>query len=100
MIGIDITRISRFQETKHLEKFLKRYKVDGTTPTAAAKTWACIEAIIKAEGKFVDATKLKIVFNKFQRPILVDVHNILSGSYTLTLSHDGDILVAVALKST
>ena len=100
MIGIDITRISRFEKTKHLEKLLKKYNVDGLTPVAAAKTWACMEAIIKAEGKFVDVTKLKILFNRFQRPIVVDTHNVLSGTYTLTLSHDGDILVAVALKST
>ena len=48
MIGIDITRISRFEKTKHLEKLLKKYNVDGLTPVAAAKTWACMEAIIKA----------------------------------------------------
>ncbi len=99
MIGIDITRISRFQSMTHLDRFLNRYNVDGNSPIAAAKTWACIESIIKAEGVFVDGTKLKILFKPNCRPEVVDEFGILSGKYTLTLSHDGDILVAVALRS-
>jgi phosphopantetheinyl transferase (holo-ACP synthase) len=99
MIGIDITKISRFQSMGHLDRFIKRYNVDGDTPIAAAKTWACIESIIKAEGAFVDGTKLKIKFKPNRRPEVIDEFGILSGKYTLTLSHDGDLLVAVALRS-
>lgn len=98
MIGIDITRISRFKEFGNLPRFLARFNVDGNDAMAAAKTWACYEAIIKAEGSAIDCKKIRILFPKNQRPEVVDEEKILSGTYALTLSHEGDVVVAVALR--
>lgn len=97
MIGIDITRISRFENMKNLDRFIKRFNVDGSTPLAAAKTWACLEAVYKAEGGGVTSDQVRILFPKNSAPQLVDVNNTL-GKYHLTLSHEGDLVVAVAVK--
>ena len=98
MIGIDITRVSRFKEFGSLPRFLERFQVDGTDAMAAAKTWACFEAITKAEGIAVDYKKLKILFPENQRAQVIDEEKILSGNYVLTLSHEGDVVVAVAFR--
>ena len=98
MIGIDITTISRFKEFSALPRFLERFHVDGTDEVLAAKTWACFEAITKAEGTIIDCRKLRVMFPKNQRPTLLDDEKILSGTYVLTLSHEKDTVVAVALR--
>ena len=96
MIGIDITRISRFEKMSNLEQFIKRFNVDGTTALAAAKTWACLEAVYKAEGGNVNSEQIRVLFRKNSAPKIVDVDNTLKYNYTMTLSHEDDLVVAVA----
>jgi phosphopantetheinyl transferase (holo-ACP synthase) len=98
MIGIDITKISRFERLSKLDRFIKRFNVPGDDPVTAAKTWACLEAIYKAEGQAFDPKKIQLVFNKHQRPQIIDAESVLSGKYVLTLSHEDDLLVAVAIR--
>ena len=97
MIGIDITRISRFEKMALLPKFLKRFNVDGDTALAAAKTWACLEALYKAEGGGIGPTQVRVVFPKNSAPKIVDLENTLKYNYTMTISHEDDLVVAVAL---
>lgn len=96
MIGIDITRISRFEKMENLESFIKRFNVDGTTALAAAKTWACLEAVYKAEGGGVTSDQVRVLFPANAAPKIVDVNNTLKYNYTMTLSHEDDLVVAVA----
>jgi phosphopantetheinyl transferase (holo-ACP synthase) len=96
MIGIDITRISRFEKMENLERFIKKFNVDGTTALAAAKTWACLEAVYKAEGGGVTSDQVRVVFPKNAAPKIVDVDRSLKYNYTMTLSHEDDLVVAVA----
>ena len=98
MIGIDITRISRFESMHNLENFIKKFKVDGTTPIAAAKTWACIEALVKAKGTSFKYSQIRIEFPPKSAPKIIDPSNVLSGEYHLTLSHEDNLVVAVALR--
>lgn len=98
MIGIDITKISRFEMMTRFPSFLKRFNVEGNDAVSAAKTWACLEAIVKAEGRPFAYNKIRIKFPANSSPIVEDPESILKGSYALSLSHDGDILVAVALR--
>ena len=97
MIGIDITKISRFEKMDNLARFIKKSNVDGTTPVAAAKTWACLEAVYKAEGGGVTSKQLRVLFPKNSAPKIIDVDNTLKYNYTMTLSHEDDLVVAVAL---
>ena len=99
MIGIDITRISRFEHPKILENILKKFNVDGDTPIAAAKTWACIEALIKAKGEPFKVNNFKILFPEKSAPQIHDPDNVLGGKYFLSLSHEGNMLVAVAVRN-
>lgn len=96
MIGIDITKISRFEKMPNLESFIKRFSVDGTTAIAAAKTWACLEAVYKAEGGGVTSDQVRVLFPQNSAPKIVDVNNTLKYNYTITLSHEDDLVVAVA----
>jgi phosphopantetheinyl transferase (holo-ACP synthase) len=96
MIGIDITRISRFEKMQNLEQFIKRFRVDGNTALAAAKTWACLEAVYKAEGGGVTSDQIQVIFPKNSAPKIVDVDHTLKYNYTITLSHEDDLVVAVA----
>jgi phosphopantetheinyl transferase (holo-ACP synthase) len=98
MIGIDITRISRFEKMNNLKHFLTKFSVDGTTPIAAAKTWACIEALVKARGTPFKFNQIKIEFPFNSAPKIIDPDNVLGGKYHLTLSHEDDLVVAVALR--
>jgi len=98
MIGIDITRISRFKDMANLEHFLTKFNVDGTTPIAAAKTWACFEALVKAKGTSFKFSQMRIEFPFNSAPKIIDPDNVLGGKYHLTLSHEDDLVVAVALR--
>jgi phosphopantetheinyl transferase (holo-ACP synthase) len=98
MVGIDITRISRFRSMNNLPRFISKFNVDGTTPIAAAKTWACLESLFKAKGTSFGFTNIRIEFPKNSAPRIVDPDNVLDGTYHLTLSHEDDLVVAVALK--
>jgi phosphopantetheinyl transferase (holo-ACP synthase) len=97
MIGIDLTRISRF-ESINLDRFGKKIGHQLDSPKTAAKTWACLEAITKAEGKSFGFSKIKIMFPKNNRPTVVDTSKVLSGNYILSLSHEGDYVTAIALR--
>lgn len=98
MIGIDLTKISRFEKMKSLDRLMEKLNVDGDTPLAAAKTWACMEAIVKAEGKGFDYGKVKIKFPFNSAPIVIDDENILQYHYVLSLSHEDDTVAAVAMR--
>lgn len=98
MIGIDITRISRFNHPKMLDHVLKKFNVDGDTPIAAAKTWACFESIVKAKGEPFKFGQMRVLFPEHSAPQISDPDNVLGGKYQLTLSHEGDMVVAVAIR--
>lgn len=98
MIGIDLTKISRFQQMKTLDKLIKKLNVDGTDAVAAAKTWACMEALVKAEGKSFDYGKIEIKFPFNSAPIVVDNERVLQYNYVLSLSHEDDTVAAVAMR--
>jgi phosphopantetheinyl transferase (holo-ACP synthase) len=98
MIGVDITTISRFKDIDFLSRFLKKFNVDGKDAVSAAKTWACLEAITKAEGGVINYSNIKILFPKKKSPEVIDSEKKLSGTYKLTLSHENDTVVAVAFR--
>ena len=97
MIGIDITKVSRFNSIT-LPRLIRRLNVDGDSPLAAAKTWACLEALVKAEGKPFDYAAVKILFPRDHAPVIVDEQAELSHQYMLSLSHEDDLVVAVAIR--
>ena len=90
MIGIDLTRISRFESMK-LDRLGERLGQSLDSPRTAAKVWCCLESLIKARGS-------RLIFNPGQRPNIEDPENVLEGNYTLSLSHEGDLISAVAIK--
>jgi len=98
MIGIDITKVSRFKNMKTLNRLMEKLNVDGDTAIAAAKTWACMEAIVKAEGKGFDYSKIQIKFSFNSAPLVIDNNNVLEYKYALSLSHEDDIVAAVAMR--
>ena len=98
MIGIDLVNVTRFENSRHLSKFLKRFNVNGTTAITAAKTWACLEAIVKAEPRSFCPTDIHITFPAGQAPILHDPKQTLSSKYALSISHEDCYVVAVAVK--
>jgi len=78
-----------------LSRHLGQECLDAMT---AAKVWACREAIIKAETQPYPANKVKFVFEKNAPPVVLDPDRVLQGPYVLSLSHEGDHLVAAALR--
>jgi phosphopantetheinyl transferase (holo-ACP synthase) len=98
MIGIDITKVSRFKSMKTLDRLMEKLNVDGNTPIAAAKTWACMEAIVKAEGKSFDYSKIQIKFPFNAAPLVIDDSNVLQYKYALSLTHEDDTVAAVAMR--
>jgi phosphopantetheinyl transferase (holo-ACP synthase) len=97
VIGIDLVDIDRFRSSKHLDKFIKRFNVDGNTADAAAKAWACLEAVIKAEPNTFTPTDIRIIFPNNSAPIVIDANNVLTHHYHLSVSHEKSLVVAVAL---
>lgn len=98
MIGIDLVDSKRFETTAKLSRFLERFHADGNTPMVMAKTWACVEAITKAEDQPFDPTQIRIRFPKHQRPVVEDPAQVLSGSYVLSVSHENKMVIAVAVR--
>lgn len=98
MIGIDMVSISRFKNSTRLGRFVDRFGVDGTSPRAVAKTWACLEAIVKAEDQAFEPDRIRVKFPQGQRPCVEDPHDVLSGSYILSVSHEKDFVIAVAQR--
>lgn len=99
MIGVDLVDAGRFETTEKLSRFLERFHADGNTPMAMAKTWACIEAITKAEDQPFDPTQIRIRFPRYQRPTVEDPDHVLSGSYVLSVSHENKMVIAVAVRA-
>ena len=99
MIGIDLVDLTRFETTARLSRYLSRFCVDGTTPLAAAKTWACLEAITKAEDRPFDPTCIKVLFPKGLRPKINDPEHALSGNYILSVSHEAQMVIAIAIRT-
>ena len=99
MIGIDLVDIARFEATKRLPQMIKRFQVDGSTPLAMAKTWACIEAVIKASDCDFCPTDIQIRFPRGQRPQVQDPSQVLDGEYVLSVSHTRTQVIAVAQRT-
>jgi phosphopantetheinyl transferase (holo-ACP synthase) len=97
MIGIDLTTISRF-ESIDLGRLGLTLGQALNNPRHAAKVWCCLEALIKARGSSFDFKKIKLIFDVGQPPRVEDVDNVLGGQYVLSLSHEGDLVTAVALR--
>lgn len=97
MIGVDITKISRF-DVNRIESYNRKFGTSYTDIKDVAKFWACYESIVKAEGKPFPYNSITIDFPKNQAPKVHNVKNVLSGEYFLTLSHEDDMIVAFALR--
>lgn len=97
MIGIDLTRVSRF-ESMNLTRLGKFLGHNLDTPKTAAKVWACLEALVKAEGRKLNFKEFQLIFESNQRPRIEDPNQVLSGNYLLSISHEGDLVTAVALR--
>jgi phosphopantetheinyl transferase (holo-ACP synthase) len=98
MIGIDLVDIARFEATNRLPQMIKRFQVDGSTPLAVAKTWACIEAVIKASDCDFCPTDIQIRFPTGQRPQVQDPNQVLDGEYVLSVSHSHHQVIAIAQR--
>jgi phosphopantetheinyl transferase (holo-ACP synthase) len=96
-LGIDITNIGRFEQSSHLPKYIKRFNVEKFTALEAAKTWACLEALVKAEPESFDPTDIQIRFPQNSAPLVIDSKKLLKYDYLLSISHEGSMVVAVAL---
>ena len=96
-LGVDISDIKRFSNSRHLSKFIKRFHVSGNTAKDAAKTWACLESIIKAEPGVFDPTDIVIEFPKNASPTVHDPKQVLKYHYQLSVSHERALVIAVAL---
>ena len=98
MIGIDMVSVSRFRNSGRLDRFVDRFGVDGTNPEAVAKTWACLEAIIKAEDQAFEPDRIRVKFPWGQRPCVEDPNGVLSAQYILSVSYEKDFVIAVAQR--
>jgi len=97
MIGIDLTKISRFNSI-NLDRLGNKLGHKLNDPVSAAKTWACLEAITKAEQHRINSKNLKLVFERNKPPVVLDPNNTLSGEYVLSLTHEDGYVVAVAFR--
>lgn len=97
MIGIDITKISRFNPNR-LNRYNKKFGTNYSTVKEVAKYWACFEALIKAEGRYLNFKDVSIEFSPNQSPRLRGDFGVLNHNYILTLSHEDDLIVAIAMR--
>lgn len=97
MIGIDVTTISRFDNI-NLNRLGKKLGVELKTSKDAAKTWACLEALYKASSVKFYFSEVCILFNNNSSPTIVDQKNVLGAKYILSLTHENDICIAVAIR--
>jgi phosphopantetheinyl transferase (holo-ACP synthase) len=105
MIGIDLTRISRFEKID-LKRLGDKLGHELDSPKTAAKVWAIYEALTKAEGKKINPKNIKIFFKiacapsvqNIDTPKVLNANKELSGDYILSLTHEGDYVAVVALK--
>jgi phosphopantetheinyl transferase (holo-ACP synthase) len=97
MIGIDITKISRFDPAK-LHFYNEKFKTNYLSIKDVAKFWVCFESLVKAEGKYFNHKDVKISFSPNQAPEIKDTNGVLSGDYVLSLSHEEDLIIAIAMR--
>jgi len=97
MIGIDIVTISRFNQIDLTRLGIKLEK-NFTSPLDAAKTWACLEALYKASSIKFRFKDIQLLFDKNKPPVVIDRNNVLKSRYILSLTHEKDICIAVAVK--
>lgn len=97
MIGIDLTKISRFDRFD-LNRLGNKLGQTLDDTTSAAKVWACLEAITKAEQHKISPKNLKLVFERNKPPVVLDPNKTLSGEYILSLTHEDGYIVAVAFR--
>ena len=97
MIGIDLTKISRFDRID-LDRLGNKLGHKFDDSISAAKTWPCLEAITKAEQHRINSKNLKLIFERNKPPIVLDPNNTLSGEYVLSLTHEDGYVVAVAFR--
>ncbi|MEE3928446.1 4'-phosphopantetheinyl transferase superfamily protein [Mycoplasmopsis ciconiae] len=102
MIGVDLVKISRFEDPKkHQKKFISRFLNEQEIETFEnilnfedksvflAKTWAVKEAIFKADN----------FYSNFRNINLKKVNNkIIFENFEISISHEDDFLVAFVLK--
>lgn len=94
MIGIDITDWSRFAEMpdSKRQQIAQRYKHNYTDARQLAKWWACHEAVIKCLARSPNWLESRIEFPENSPPQYIGPETI-----SLSLSHERNIIVAVAL---
>ena len=97
MIGIDLTKISRFDRFD-LNRLGNKLGQTLDDTVSAAKVWACLEAITKAEQHKINPKNLKLVFERNKPPVVLDPNKTLSGEYVLSLTHEDGYVVAVAFR--
>jgi len=91
MIGIDCTRISRWIKIRPSirQRMADHFDQESIEPKYMAKWWACHEAILKAVG-YRPAGKITFPINSAPQYTGKErVH--------LSLTHEGDLVIAVAL---
>jgi phosphopantetheinyl transferase (holo-ACP synthase) len=97
MIGIDVITISRFNNID-LTRLGKKLGTELKTSKDAAKTWTCLEALYKASSIKFHFKDIQIIFNKNSSPVIIDQKNMLGARYILSLTHENDICIAVAIR--
>lgn len=75
------------------EKMSAKFNTVWQNPKQAAKWWACHEAIIKCLGSSPDWKISKIEFPQGKAPIYIGKEQIV-----LSLSHEGDLVTAIAMQ--
>lgn len=90
MIGVDMATISRFESL--IDRLNKLWGTKYATSIECAKHWTLSEAIYKAGGQLPGHT-LEFEFKHGEPPTC-------NRPYHLSLSHEGDTIVAVALRKT
>ncbi|AWX69379.1 4'-phosphopantetheinyl transferase superfamily protein [[Mycoplasma] anseris] len=99
MIGIDLTRISRFKKMKNstINKFLSpNEKVEFETleedkrPNFLATRWALKEAIFKADNQYQNFNQIDIFKSEVGRYSFLD--------FELSTSNEDDYVIAIAKK--
>ena len=118
MIGVDIIYLPRFVRAVKMDgggRFLERVfseseisqctkKTEDATMKSLAGRFAIKEAVIKASQGELNIVDLKII--KIRQSavgylkVFVDRKDVSCASYEVSMSHDGDYVVGIALKAT
>ncbi|VEU70284.1 4'-phosphopantetheinyl transferase superfamily protein [Mycoplasmopsis glycophila] len=98
-IGVDITKISRFENaslafahrilsSSEFEKFLMLE--DAKKPLFLARAWAIKEAIFKANNDYFSYSKIELIKKNHRWTFL---------NFSISISHDGDTLIAFVIEN-